>query len=137
MTQTRKPAQMREKELRQAIFRIECGRAHTKASKLSVASVAREAGVSSALIHNHYPRIAEAIREAQGRSSREQRNLKGEELKAEREKSRALRHEVEVLRASLAKLASINEVLLSENMILSAKLMAPKLIDMEKKRKAN
>jgi hypothetical protein len=52
-----------------------------------VTSVAREAGVSAALIHNHYPSIAERIRQEQGRGSRAQRDAKHQELKVEREKA--------------------------------------------------
>ena len=73
------------------MLRIERGRSRTKAAKISIASVAREAGVSPALIHNHYPAIADAIRQAQGRSSRQQRDAKHEQLKAERDKTRELR----------------------------------------------
>lgn len=66
MSKQRKPADKREKDLRLAMFRIQRGRAHTDVEKLSISSVAREAGVSASLIHNHYPDIAEAIRLAQG-----------------------------------------------------------------------
>jgi len=69
MSEHRKTAQAREKDLRMAMFRIERGRAHTKSAKMSIASVAREAGVSAALIHNHYPGIADAIRQAQGHNN--------------------------------------------------------------------
>lgn len=126
----RKTADAREKELRLAISRIQRGRAHTKASTLSIASVAREAGVSTALIHNHYPSIAETIREAQGRSSRAVRDAKHVELKDEREKSRSLRQENNELRSQLAKLASINEVLLTENRIFKAVQEDPKVVNL-------
>lgn len=88
------------------------GGGRTKATKLSIAAVAREAGVSAALIHNPYPAVAEAIRSAQGRSSREQREAKHEELKATREKNRELRGALEVALSQRDKLASINDVLL-------------------------
>lgn len=84
--------------------------------------MAREAGVSPALIHNHYPAIADAIRLEQGRDSRAQRNAKQKELKQEREKGRKLRRELVELRADVARLASINEVLLSENETFQARL---------------
>lgn len=129
MTQVRKPAEAREKDLRLAIYRIERGRAHTKATKLSIAAVAREAGVTPALIHNHYPAIAEAIRLKLGTSSRQQRDAKQDQLKVEREKNRALRKELETMRSQLAALASINEMLLAENRILKVKEDNPKVID--------
>ena len=121
MTIKRKPADAREKELLLALRRIERGRAKTDEKKVTIAAVAREAGVSAALIHNYYPSIAEAIREAQGRSSRAQRDVKHQALRAEREKGRALRLEIDELRAKVASLASINEVLIEENRFLKAK----------------
>lgn len=54
MVEIRKNAEAREKEFRLAIYRIQKGRAHSKETQLSIASVAREAGVSPALIHNHF-----------------------------------------------------------------------------------
>lgn len=117
-----KPAVDREKDLRLAISRIEKGRAHTKEAKVTIAAVAREAGVSTALIHNYYPAIAETIREKQGRSSRAMRDVKHQDLIAERQKSAGYRQEIEELRAKLASIASINEVLLEDNRVLKAKL---------------
>lgn len=129
MTIRRKPADAREKELQLALHRIERGRAKTGEKKVTIAAVAREAGVSAALIHNHYPSIAEAIRDAQGRSSRAQRDVKHQDLRAERDKNRALRQEVEELRTKVASLASLNEVLITENRILKAKQNDPKVVD--------
>ena len=97
-----KPAVDREKDLRLAIYRIEGGRAHTKETKLTIAAVARETGVSTALIHNHYPKIAETIRQKQGRSSRAMRDVKHQDLIVERLKSADYRQEIEALRAKLA-----------------------------------
>lgn len=133
MTRIRKPADNRRKDLDLAILRIQRGRAHTKATKLSISSVAREAGVTPALIHNHYPDIAETIRTAQGRSSRAQREVKHAQVRAERDKNRALREENAELRAQVAKLASINEVLLSENRMLKARQGDPKVVDIASK----
>lgn len=130
MSQQRKIASTRERDLRLAMLRIERGHSHTKATKLSIASVAKEAGVSAALIHNHYPAIADAIRQAQGRSSRQQRDAKHEQLKAERGKTHALRGDVEQLRADVNRLASINEVLLAENAVLRAKLADRRVVDL-------
>lgn len=130
MTTKRKPSDVRERDLQLALARIQRGRAHTGESKVTIASVAREAGVSTALIHNHYPIIAEAIRDAQGRSSRAQRDVKHQDLRTEREKNRALRQEIEGLRAKVASLASINEVLIAENRLLKAKQSDSKVIDL-------
>lgn len=128
MTAPKKPSQLREKDLRLAIFRIQRGRANTKATKVNISTVAREAGVSPALIHNHYPTIAETIRIANAGSSRAQRDAKQESLKAEREKNRQLRAETAELREQLTKIASINEMLLAENRILKAQVLDPKII---------
>lgn len=130
MTTKRKPSDARERDLQLALARIQRGRAHTGESKVTIASVAREAGVSTALIHNHYPMIAEAIRDAQGRSSRAQRDVKHQDLRAERERNRALRQEIEGLRAKVASLASINEVLIAENRLLKAKQSDSKVMDL-------
>jgi len=130
MTTNRKPSNVRERDLQLALNRIQRGRSHSGETKVTIAAVAREAGVSTALIHNHYPIIAELIREAQGRSSRAQRDVKHQDLRAEREKSRALRQEIEELRAKIASLASINEVLIAENRILKAKQCDSKVVNM-------
>lgn len=130
MTIRRKPADAREKELLFALHRIERGRAKTDEKKVTIAAVAREAGVSAALIHNHYPNIAEAIREVQGRSSRTQRDVKHQALRAEREKGRALRLEIEELRAKVARLASLNEVLINENRTLKAEQNDSRVVDL-------
>jgi len=129
MTIVRKPSPTREKDLQLALLRIERGRAKTGEKRVTIAAVAREAGVSAALIHNHYPNIAETIREVQGRSSRAQRDVKHHDLRIEQEKNRTLRQEIQELRAKVASLASLNEVLLSENRILKAKQNNPKVVD--------
>ncbi|RVD78918.1 TetR family transcriptional regulator [Pseudomonas koreensis] len=129
-----KHAEDREKDLKLALLRIQKGRTHTGESKVTIAAVAREAGVSTALIHNHYPRIAEAIREAQGRSSRAMRDVKQQDLIVERKKSAAYRQEIEELRAKIANLASINEVLMDENRVLKAKINDPKVVDLTSRR---
>lgn len=128
-----KPAEDREKDLKIALYRIQKGRARTGETKVTIAAIAREAGVSTALIHNHYPRIAEAIREAQGRSSRAMRDVKQQDLIAERMKSAAYRQEIEKLRAKVANLASVNEVLLDENRVLKAKMNDRKVVDLTSK----
>lgn len=131
-----KPAEDRERDLKLALYRIQKGRAHNGETKVTIAAVAREAEVSTALIHNHYPSIAEAIREAQGRSSRAMRDVKHQDLIAERKKSAAYRQEIEELRAKVANLASINEVLLEEILVLKSKLNDRKIADLASKKLA-
>ena len=122
MNSHRKSATNREKDLRLAILRIERGRARTKATKLSISAVAREAGVSAALIHNHYPLVAEAIRVKQGTSTRAQRDAHRDALRDERKACRALRDQVREAERRLAVLASLNETLIVENQGLRAQL---------------
>lgn len=124
MSIDRKTAEVRERELRLALSRIQRGRSRTKAKRLSIAAVAREAGVTAALIHNHYPGLAAAIREAMGRGERASRKAKNQELKALRARAQELNDEVKALRTDVARLASINEVLMAENTSLKAKVGA-------------
>lgn len=133
-TAKHKSAEAREKDLKLALYRIQKGRAHTGETKVTIAAVAREAGISAALIHNHYPNIAEAIREAQGRSSRAIRDVKHQDLTVERNKSAAYRQEIEEMRTKVANLASINEVLLEENSVLKAKLKDRKVVDFDSRK---
>lgn len=125
-----KSAEDREKHLRLALYRIQNGRAYSGETKVSISAVAREADVSTALIHNYYPKIAELIREVQGRSSRAMRDVKHQDLVAERKKSAAYRQEINDLRAKVANLASINEMLLEENRVLKAKVNDHKVVDL-------
>ncbi|MCF5715228.1 TetR family transcriptional regulator [Pseudomonas tremae] len=133
MTTTRKPADGRKKDLELALLRIQRGRSRLGETKVTIAAVAREAGVSTALIHNHYPSIAEAIRDAQGRSSRAQRDVKHQDLVAEREKNMLLRDERQQLLAKIADLASLNEVLAEENRELRVMQSVPKVTKVHRK----
>lgn len=82
--------------------------------KLSIASVARAAGVTPGLIHNTYPAVAEKIRNLMGKSVRAQRDSKHQALMSEKEKNRALRAENDQLLKELAGVASVNQRLLFE-----------------------
>ncbi|WP_431482082.1 TetR family transcriptional regulator [Pseudomonas gorinensis] len=82
--------------------------------KLSIASVARAAGVTPGLIHNTYPAVAEKIRNLMGKSVRAQRDSKHQALMNEKEKNRALRAENDQLLEELARIASVNQRLLFE-----------------------
>jgi AcrR family transcriptional regulator len=128
MSIDRKTAEVRERELRLAMSRIQRGRSRTKAERLSIASVAREAGVTAALIHNHYPGLAAAIRDAMGRGERSSREAANQDLKALRARAQELNEEVKALRTDVAKLASINEALLAENASFKTKGIAPKVV---------
>lgn len=66
MTIKRKHSGARKRNLQLALVRFQRGRAQSGESKVTIAAVAREAGVSTTLTHYHYPQAAEAIREIQG-----------------------------------------------------------------------
>ena len=86
--------------------------------KLSISAVAKMAGVTPALIHNTYPDLAEKIRGVVGKATRTQRDAKHSALVREREINRALRQELVETRATIAKLASVNQTLLNEMAVL-------------------
>ncbi|WP_230961097.1 TetR family transcriptional regulator [Burkholderia cepacia] len=88
--------------------------------KLSISAVAAEAGVSAGLVHNTYPDIAEEIRAQVGRGTRQQRDAKVAEVKAVRERLKAMRTERDAALADVARLASINETLRQEVAMLRA-----------------
>ena len=86
--------------------------------KLSISAVAKMAGVTPALIHNTYPDLAEKIRGLVGKATRTQRDAKHSALVREREINRSLRQELVETRATIAKLASVNQTLLNEMAVL-------------------
>ena len=86
--------------------------------KLSISAVAKMAGVTPALIHNTYPDLAEKIRGLVGKATSTQRDAKHSALVREREINRALRQELVETRATIAKLASVNQTLLNEIAVL-------------------
>lgn len=128
----RKQFHDREKEILLAAAAIEKGRSRTGQTKLSISAVARELGVSPALIHNHYPKAAEDIRQRQGRSSRSQRDMKHDQLKEEQKKNLDYRLEIKELRLQVARLATLNEMLGLENQKLKAQIESPNIVDLWK-----
>lgn len=100
-------------EIQQAIAQVQADQ-----GKVSISAVAKLAGVTPALIHNTYPDLAEKIRGLVGKATRSQRDAKHDALVCERENNRSLREELVGSRADLAKLASINQMLLNEVALL-------------------
>ncbi|KQY85976.1 hypothetical protein [Pelomonas sp. Root1444] len=82
--------------------------------KVTITAVAEAAGVTSALVHNTYPDIAEAIRQQAGRSSRQQRDHKIQQLAECTARNRELRLELDAALRDIRQLASINETLRQE-----------------------
>ncbi|WP_131754308.1 TetR family transcriptional regulator [Burkholderia vietnamiensis] len=93
--------------LQLAILRVK-----TRGLKLSISSVAAEAGVSAGLIHNTYPDIAEEIRTQVGRGIRQQRDATVAEVKKVREQLKTVRAERDAALADVATLASIKATLI-------------------------
>ena len=91
-----------------------------KGRKISIMTVAKEAGISRASIHNNYPDLAEKIRALNGKEVRAKTHQKHQKLKEEKNKNQILRSEIQKLKMELAKLASLNASLLVENSNLRA-----------------
>ncbi|BBI71629.2 hypothetical protein ACXGSL_15485 [Vreelandella aquamarina] len=110
------------KAIRQAIVRIEKGRPKVvkPGRKLSIQSVAEEAGVSRATIHNNHPGLAERIRESGNKAVRAQRDEKNTELKELRAKYTGLRQEHVHARELNRDMASEMATLVAENQRLRA-----------------
>jgi len=109
-------------KIRKAIKRLENGRpkAVNKGRKISIASVAEEAVVSRASIHNHYPDLLERIRGNISKHMQSQRDEKHQTLKEEREKNRLLRQRIGELNLQRNELASKNAALELERNQLQA-----------------
>jgi AcrR family transcriptional regulator len=95
-------------------------------SRMTIAGVAREAGVSNAAIHNRYPDLAARIRELSGKAG--ERNLQAElsrrrgNIKREQAQRRALRDQLAEKTEQLRKASSVNASLDLENQSLKAEI---------------
>jgi AcrR family transcriptional regulator len=78
----------------------------------SISAVAKEAGVSNALIHTKYPDIAEQIRDANGKGPKRQLAKHREQLQAAETRSSELRDELADIRKLNRGLASKNATLI-------------------------
>jgi len=109
-----KPARQRDRDKTLFELRLAMHRLEKRQEKVSIASVAKEAQVTPALIHNRYPDFAEEVRKVNGKAIREQRDEKQVQLIAEREKCRKLREELSGVMVELLNLSSVNEALRQE-----------------------
>ena len=109
-------AEPRQRDREKTLFqmRLAMNRLQKRDAKVSIAAVAKEAGVTPALIHNRYPDFAEEVRKVVGKTTRAQRDQKHDLLNAEREKNRLLREQVAELMTDLRNLASENEAIRAE-----------------------
>jgi len=124
------------RDLELALSRIQNGRPKNVAikRKLSIASVAQEASVSTSTIHNRYPDIAAHIRALIGKDSRTQRNEMQRRLNKSLETIRQLRSDIVNLDGQIKALASENARLLTENSQLMAAVENEKVVLLPRKR---
>lgn len=106
----------RKRDREKTLFQLNLAlhRLEKRQEKITIAAVAKEAEVTTALIHNRYPDFAETIRKLSGKATREQRDAKHEQLVLEREKNSRLREELATAMSEMVSLASINESLRQE-----------------------
>jgi AcrR family transcriptional regulator len=99
----------------------------------TIAAVAREVGVSAALVHNRYPDVAATIRTLAGKVKRDEATALRTALEAEKVKCRELRGENAELTKTLRAVASINEALRRQLAIEQARA-AGKLVSLPARR---
>ena len=120
-------------EIRRAIQRIEHRRSKRipkERCRMNISTVAWEAGISAASIHNTYPDIAEVIRAKAGKSSRSA--LDTERLERERLVGllRLARGRLRDVEKDVARIASENARLVTENALLKAKLTSGNVVEL-------
>lgn len=93
-----------------AISRITRGRPKIvqQGRKLSIASVAEEAGISNAAIHNRYPDLAELIRQKTNKESKEKLVQKAKALQGADQMVKDLREALAERDADLKRIAIVN-----------------------------
>jgi AcrR family transcriptional regulator len=96
----------RDREKTTHELNLALSRLQKRGTKVSIVAVAKEAGVTPALLHNRYPDFAEEIRKLVGKTTRAQRDTKHDLLMTEREKNRELRDEITGLKEEIRNLAS-------------------------------
>lgn len=94
--------------------------------KISIAAVAREAGVSNSTIHNRYPDIAERIRALHAKTGRRRAKAILDTSDILHRKLLKAREEIHQLKNDLMKSQSINLRLTRENELLQARLQRQK-----------
>lgn len=113
-----------------AIRRIENGRTRVVevGRKLSIASVAEEAGVSDSLIHTRYPDLAKRIRKVRVDALGDQTKARNDAAKLSKAKVAELKVELRQLQAEFAALADRNHVLTIENRYLRSHQNSGKVV---------
>jgi len=120
-------------EIRRAIQRIEHGRPKRVAEercRMNISTVTKEAGISAASIHNTYSDIAKVIR---AKSGKDGRSVLDTERLARTRLIGILRLARERLRAAerdIARIASENARLVTENAVLRAKVASRNMAEL-------
>jgi AcrR family transcriptional regulator len=110
-----------------ALRRLQLGRMESGTSdRISIAAVAREAGVSNATIHNRYPDIAERVRALHVKASKRKPKTLPDSTDELQRKLKEARQAIEQLKIDLVKSQSINLRLAKENELLNARLSSQK-----------
>jgi hypothetical protein len=120
-------------EIRRAIQRIEHRRPKRitkERCRMNISTVAREAGVSAASIHNTYPDIAQAIREKTGNSERSVLDAERLERRRLAELLHLARDRLKTAEKDVVRIASENARLVTENAVLKAKLASRRVVDL-------
>ena len=121
------------KRINLAITAISKGRPKvvSKSRKLTVSSVAEEAGVTRASIYKDYRDLLAKIEGKVDKNIRRQRDEKTSEIKELKEKNKALREELMLEREKNRKLASLNARLTYENKELLAIKHSPNVVPLK------
>ncbi|MCX4151521.1 MULTISPECIES: TetR family transcriptional regulator [Paraburkholderia] len=113
-----KPPRRRDRRRTQTELQLALNRLQRASRKVSIAAVAKEAGVTPALIHNTYPDFAEHIRALLNKSTRAQRDDKHQKLQLQRATTTRLYEVIADQNKQIVDLASVNEALRVEIRIL-------------------
>lgn len=112
-----------KRRLELALRRLQHGRMRSNHDgRISIAAVAREAGVSNATIHNRYPEIAERVRALHARTSKDVTKAIPDTAEVLHKKLQQARKEIDQLKNDLVRSQSINLRLMRENEMLRARL---------------
>jgi len=106
MNHKHEPAHIRREKFRNIIRKL-----MVLKKPVNISRVAREAGVSTSLIHNYYPDIADEIRRIADNIPQNSRATLREKLKDANAKNKVLQNEIQQLQLRISKLATINEML--------------------------
>jgi AcrR family transcriptional regulator len=112
-----------KRRLELALRRLQHGKMRSNHDgRISIAAVAREAGVSNATIHNRYPEIAERVRALHARTSKDVTKAIPDTSEVLHKKLQQARKEIDQLKNDLVRSQSINLRLMRENDMLRARL---------------